>query len=99
MREINWKKLVGAASAAVLAATQVAPAITAYAEEAGTTDYVYCAASLTWAEYWENEGVYLDSAADGNWEASSADSGSDRNHFFIICHDASGRRRCCYLYV
>ena len=52
MREINWKKLVGAASAAVLAATQVAPAITAYAEEAGTTDYVYCAASLTWAEYW-----------------------------------------------
>ena len=48
MREINWKKLVGAASAAVLAATQVAPAITAYAEEAGTTDYVYCAASLTW---------------------------------------------------
>ena len=76
MREINWKKLVGAASAAVLAATQVAPAITAYAEEAGTTDYVYCAASLTWAEYWENEGVYLDSAADGNWEASSADADS-----------------------
>ena len=73
MREINWKKLVGAASAAVLAATQVAPAITAYAEEAGTTDYVYCAASLTWAEYWENEGVYLDSAADGNWEATCAD--------------------------
>ena len=76
MREINWKKFVGAASAAVLAATQVAPAITAYAEEAGTTDYVYCAASLTWAEYWENEGVYLDSAADGNWEASSADADS-----------------------
>lgn len=76
MREINWKKLVGAASAAVLAATQVAPAITAYAEEAGTTDYVYCAASLTWAEYWENEGVYLDSTADGNWEASSADADS-----------------------
>lgn len=76
MREINWKKLVGAASAAVLATTQVAPAITAYAEEAGTTDYVYCAASLTWAEYWENEGVYLDSAADGNWEASSADADS-----------------------
>lgn len=39
MREINWKKLVGAVSAAVLAATQVAPAITAYAEEADTTDY------------------------------------------------------------
>lgn len=76
MREINWKKLVGAVSAAVLAATQVAPAITAYAEEADTTDYVYCAASLTWAEYWENEGVYLDSAADGNWEASSADADS-----------------------
>lgn len=76
MREINWKKFVGAASAAVLAATQVAPAITAYAEEAGTTDYVYCAASLTWAAYWENEGVYLDSAADGNWKASSADADS-----------------------
>ncbi len=73
MREIHWKKLVGAASAAVLAATQVAPAITAYAEDAATTDYIYCYASMTWAEYWQNEGVYLDSAANGNWEASSAD--------------------------
>ncbi len=76
MREIHWKKLVGAASAAVLAATQVAPAITAYAEDAATTDYVYCYASMTWAEYWQNEGVYLDSAANGNWEASSTDADS-----------------------
>ena len=71
MREIHWKKLIGAASAAVLAATQVAPTISAFAEEAGTGDYVYCYATMTWAEYWKNEGVYLDSAANGNWEASS----------------------------
>ena len=25
-------------------------------------------------------------------KASSADSGSDRNHFFVFCHDASGWR-------
>ena len=74
MREIHWKKLIGAASAAVLAATQVAPTISAFAEEAGTGDYVYCYATMTWAEYWKNEGVYLDSAANGNWEASSAES-------------------------
>ena len=36
MREIHWKKLIGAASAAVLAATQVAPTISAFAEEAST---------------------------------------------------------------
>ena len=71
MREIHWKKLIGAASAAVLAATQVAPTISAFAEEAGTGDYVYCYATMTWAEYWKNEGVYLDSAANGNWEAST----------------------------
>ena len=74
MREIHWKKLIGAASAAVLAATQVAPTISAFAEEASTGDYVYCYATMTWAEYWKNEGVYLDSAANGNWEASSAES-------------------------
>ena len=48
MREIHWKKLIGAASAAVLAATQVAPTISAFAEEAGTGDYVYCSATMTW---------------------------------------------------
>ena len=47
MREIHWKKLIGAASAAVLAATQVAPTISAFAEEASTGDYVYCYATMT----------------------------------------------------
>ena len=73
MREIHWKKLIGAASAAVLAATQVAPTISAFAEEASTGDYVYCYATMTWAEYWKNEGVYLNDAVNGNWEASSAE--------------------------
>lgn len=72
MQKKDWKKIAGALSAGVLAVTQVAPVMSVTAAE-GTTDteYVYCAASLTWAEYWQNEGVYLDSAANGNWEATS----------------------------
>ena len=89
MREIHWKKLIGAASAAVLAATQVAPTISAFAEEAGTGDYVYCYATMTWAEYWKNEGVYLDSAANGNWEASSAESDAHVQPATTVCTEAA----------
>ncbi len=58
----------------------------------GTTDteYVYCAASLTWAEYWQNEGVYLDSAANGNWEATS-DEKDEHNETDMGAFDAVTR--------
>ena len=72
MQKKNWKKLVGIASAAMLAATQTIPAVAVSAAE-DTTDYVYCYAALTWAEYWQNEGVYLDDAADGDLGASSTE--------------------------
>ncbi|MFR6588119.1 MAG: penicillin-binding Tp47 domain A-containing protein [Ruminococcus sp.] len=72
MQKKNWKKLVGIASAAMLAATQTIPAVAVSAAE-DATDYVYCYAALTWAEYWQNEGVYLDDAADGDLGASSTE--------------------------
>lgn len=72
MQKKNWKKLVGIASAAMLAATQTIPAVAVSAAE-DTADYVYCYAALTWAEYWQNEGVYLDDAADGDLGASSTE--------------------------
>ena len=48
MQKKNWKKLVGIASAAMLAATQTIPAVAVSAAE-DTADYVYCYAALTWA--------------------------------------------------
>ena len=75
----------------MLAVTQVAPVMSVTAAE-GTTDteYVYCAASLTWAEYWQNEGVYLDSAANGNWEATS-DEKDEHNETDMGAFDAVTR--------
>ena len=91
MQKKNWKKIAGALSAGVLAVTQVAPVMSVTAAE-GTTDteYVYCAASLTWAEYWQNEGVYLDSAANGNWEATS-DEKDEHNETDMGAFDAVTR--------
>ena len=91
MQKKDWKKIAGALSASVLAVTQVAPVMSVTAAE-GTTDteYVYCAASLTWAEYWQNEGVYLDSAANGNWEATS-DEKDEHNETDMGAFDAVTR--------
>ena len=91
MQKKNWKKIAGALSAGVLAVTQVAPVMSVTAAE-GTTDteYVYCAASLTWAEYWQNEGVYLDSTANGNWEATS-DEKDEHNETDMGAFDAVTR--------
>ncbi len=91
MQKKDWKKIAGALSAGVLAVTQVAPVMSVTAAE-GTTDteYVYCAASLTWAEYWQNEGVYLDSAASGNWEATS-DEKDEHNETDMGAFDAVTR--------
>ena len=91
MQKKDWKKIAGALSAGVLAVTQVAPVMSVTAAE-GTTDteYVYCAASLTWAEYWQNEGVYLDSAANGNWEATS-DEKDEHNETDLGAFDAVTR--------
>lgn len=91
MQKKDWKKIAGALSAGVLAVTQVAPVMSVTATE-GTTDteYVYCAASLTWAEYWQNEGVYLDSAANGNWEATS-DEKDEHNETDMGAFDAVTR--------
>ena len=91
MQKKDWKKIAGALSAGVLAVTQVAPVMSVTAAE-GTTDteYVYCAASLTWAEYWQNEGVYLDSAANGNWEATS-DEKDEHNETDMGAFDAVTR--------
>ena len=91
MQKKDWKKIAGALSAGVLAVTQVAPVMSVTAAE-GTTDteYVYCAASLTWSEYWQNEGVYLDSAANGNWEATS-DEKDEHNETDMGAFDAVTR--------
>lgn len=91
MQKKDWKKIAGALSAGVLVVTQVAPVMSVTAAE-GTTDteYVYCAASLTWAEYWQNEGVYLDSAANGNWEATS-DEKDEHNETDMGAFDAVTR--------
>lgn len=91
MQKKDWKKIAGALSAGILAVTQVAPVMSVTAAE-GTTDteYVYCAASLTWAEYWQNEGVYLDSAANGNWEATS-DEKDEHNETDMGAFDAVTR--------
>ena len=91
MQKKDWKKIAGALSAGVLAVTQVAPVMSVTAAE-GTidTEYVYCAASLTWAEYWQNEGVYLDSAANGNWEATS-DEKDEHNETDMGAFDAVTR--------
>ena len=91
MQKKDWKKIAGALSAGVLAVTQVAPVMSVTAAE-GTTDteYVYCVASLTWAEYWQNEGVYLDSAANGNWEATS-DEKDEHNETDMGAFDAVTR--------
>ena len=40
---------------------------------AADEDYVYCAAALSWAEYWEQEGVFLSDDANGDRAAASAD--------------------------
>lgn len=88
MQKKDWKKIAGALSAGVLAVTQVAPVMSVTAAE--DTEYVYCAASLTWAEYWQNEGVYLDSAANGNWEATS-DEKDEHNETDMGAFDAVTR--------
>lgn len=91
MQKKDWKKIAGALSAGVLAVTQVAPVMSVTAAEDTTdTEYVYCAASLTWAEYWQNEGVYLDSAANGNWEATS-DEKDEHNETDMGAFDAVTR--------
>ena len=91
MQKKDWKKIAGALSAGVLAVTQVAPVMSVTAAEGATdTEYVYCAASLTWAEYWQNEGVYLDSAANGNWEATS-DEKDEHNETDMGAFDAVTR--------
>ena len=91
MRKNDWKKIAGALSAGVLAVTQVASVMSVTAAEDTTdTEYVYCAASLTWAEYWQNEGVYLDSAANGNWEATN-DEKDEHNETDMGAFDAVTR--------
>jgi hypothetical protein len=68
----HLRRLLCASTATAMAAVQMLSAVPTIAAEE-TDDYVYCYASLTWAEYWENEGVYLSETADGDWSATSAE--------------------------
>lgn len=54
MRKHTQIRIASAAMATLLAATQIAMPFPAIAAD---EDYVYCAAALSWAEYWEQEGV------------------------------------------
>ena len=90
MQKKDWKKIAGALSAGVLAVTQVAPVMSVTAAE-GTTDTEYTVQRLpTWAEYWQNEGVYLDSAANGNSKATS-DEKDEHNETDMGAFDAVTR--------
>ena len=71
MRKHTQIRIASAAMATLLAATQIAMPFPAIAAD---EDYVYCAAALSWAEYWEQEGVFLSDNANGDWTAESADS-------------------------
>ena len=71
MRKYTQIRIASAAMATLLAATQIAMPFPAIAAD---EDYVYCAAALSWAEYWEQEGVFLSDDANGDWTAESADS-------------------------
>ena len=71
MRKHTQIRIASAAMATLLAATQIAMPFPAIAAD---EDYVYCAAALSWAEYWEQEGVFLSDDANGDWAAASADS-------------------------
>ncbi|HAI78362.1 MAG TPA: hypothetical protein DCM18_04595, partial [Ruminococcus sp.] len=71
MRKHTQIRIASAAMATLLAATQIAMPFPAVAAD---EDYVYCAAALSWAEYWEQEGVFLSDDANGDWTAESADS-------------------------
>ena len=71
MRKHTQIRIASAAMATLLAATQIAMPFPAIAAD---EDYVYCAAALSWAEYWEQEGVFLSDDANGDWTAESADS-------------------------
>ena len=70
MRKHTQIRIASAAMATLLAATQIAMPFPAIAAD---EDYVYCAAALSWAEYWEQEGVFLSDDANGDWSAASAD--------------------------
>lgn len=70
MRKHTQIRIASAAMATLLAATQIAMPFPAIAAD---EDYVYCAAALSWAEYWEQEGVFLSDDANGDWAAASAD--------------------------
>lgn len=70
MRKHTQIRIASAAMAAFLAATQIAMPFPVIAAD---EDYVYCAAALSWAEYWEQEGVFLSDDANGDWAAASAD--------------------------
>ncbi len=70
MRKHTQIRIASAAMATLLAATQIAMPFPAVAAD---EDYVYCAAALSWAEYWEQEGVFLSDDANGDWAAASAD--------------------------
>lgn len=50
MRKHTQIRIASAAMATLLAATQIAMPFPAIAAD---EDYVYCAAALSWAEYWE----------------------------------------------
>lgn len=69
MRKHTQIRIASAAMATLLAATQIAMPFPAIAAD---EDYVYCAAALSWAEYWEQEGVFLSDDANGDWAAASA---------------------------
>lgn len=70
MRKHTQIQIASAAMATLLAATQIAMPFPAIAAD---EDYVYCAAALSWAEYWEQEGVFLSDDASGDWAAASVD--------------------------
>ena len=55
MRTHKKIQIASVATAALLAVTQAGMSFPAFAADG---DYVYCCAALSWAEYWENEGVY-----------------------------------------
>lgn len=70
MQKNNWKRVAGAASAAVLAATQMFSAMPAFAEEE-TNAYVYGTANLPYADYYYGE--LNDVAANATLHLEAAD--------------------------
>lgn len=70
MRTHKKIQIASVATAALLAVTQAGMSFPAFAADG---DYVYCCAALSWAEYWENEGVYLSDAASDDWSVASSE--------------------------